>query len=153
MNKTERRGHNADVVKQYLSCRGEARLDRPYLFAENGSAGLYTTESGTPVVTTGRLKLLKHARWSLEAFPDWEWYNIRILPMVDPDEVWAECDGRGIINYPRYARQHYQNHFIHTFRFADGLIVEQREFMNPFNQLKALGIEVPKIDRGDIPKD
>ena len=69
------------------------------------------------------------------------------------DEIWAECDGKGTINYPAYGPRQYENHFLHSFKFKDGLIVEQREFMNPINQFRALGIKVPRIDRGAIPKD
>lgn len=145
---------NANVasVHKYLLSSHQDRLQRPYLFAENGSAGLYTTD-GDPVVTTGREKLLSHARWSIESFPDWEWFNIRVIETTDPDEVWAECDGKGTINYPAYGPRYYENHFIHTFKFENGLIVEQREFMNPIKQFRALGISVPVIDRGNIPKD
>ena len=143
---------NTETVMQYLSSSHSDRRKRPYLFHEDGSAGLYTTD-GAPVITTGQKKLLEHAEWSINSFPDWEWFNIRIIATTDPDEVWAECDGRGTINYPAYGPRYYENHFLHAFKFKDGLIVEQREFMNPINQFRALGIEVPQIDRGNIPKD
>ncbi|AKK07201.1 Phenazine biosynthesis protein A/B [Corynebacterium mustelae] len=143
---------NVEKVRKYLSNDPEDRRQRPYLFAEDGSAGLYTTDSDA-VVTTGRHKLLEHAEWSLKSFPDWEWFNIRIIETTDPDEIWAECDGKGTINYPAYGPRYYENHFLHAFKFENGLIVEQREFMNPVKQLQALGMNVPRIDRGDIPKD
>ncbi|MBL4943497.1 phenazine biosynthesis protein [Corynebacterium ulcerans] len=143
---------NVETVKKYLSNTPEDRRQRPYLFSKDGSAGLYTTD-GEPVVTTGRQKLLEHAEWSLKSFPDWEWYNIRIIETADFNEVWAECDGRGTINYPMYGPSYYENHFLHAFKFEDGLIVEQREFMNPIKQFRALGIDIPRIDRGNIPKD
>lgn len=143
---------NVESVKQYLSSSHTDRRKRPYLFAEDGSAGLYTTDA-EPVVTTGREKLLEHAEWSIKSFPDWEWFNIRIIETADPDEIWAECDGKGTIDYPAYGPRQYENHFLHSFKFKDGLIVEQREFMNPINQFRALGIKVPRIDRGAIPKD
>lgn len=143
---------NIKTVIRYLSNDHADRRQRPYLFSETGSAGLYTTD-GDPVVTTGRDKLLDHAEWSILSFPDWEWYNVRIIETTDRNEVWAECDGRGTINYPAYGPRFYENHFLHAFRFEDGLIVEQREFMNPINQFRALGIDLPRIDRGNIPKD
>ncbi|WP_279753074.1 PhzA/PhzB family protein [Rothia dentocariosa] len=143
---------NAETVIKYLSNNHVDRRKRPFLFSENGSAGLYTTD-GDPVIITGRRKLLEHASWSLKSFPDWKWFNIRVIETVDPDEIWVECDGRGTINYPAYGKHYYENHFLHGFRFKDGLIIEQREFMNPINQFHALGIPVPNIDRGSIPKD
>jgi hypothetical protein len=42
---------------------------------------------------------------------------------------------------------------MHYFRLENGKIKEQREFMNPINQLHALGIEVPRIKREGIPAD
>lgn len=34
---------------------------------------------------------------------------------------------------------YYHNHYIHTFRFRDGKIVEYREFANPLNLMEAMG--------------
>ncbi len=145
-----RRRHRA-VVEDYLSRVGESRLTRYLLFTEDGSAGLYTADTTTPVVSRGHEKLKAHGEWSLRMFPDWVWYNIEIFETQDPNRIWAECDGRGKILYPNYPPGYYENHFIHSFQLKDGLIVEQREFMNPYNQMRALGIEVPVIKRGGIP--
>ena len=84
-------------------------------------------------------------------FPDWERTNVEIFDTQDPNRFWVECDGAGEIRYPAYPPGHYRNHFIHSFLFEDGRIKQQREFMNPFQQLRALGIAVPTIDRGGIP--
>jgi phenazine biosynthesis protein len=145
-----RRRHRA-VVEDYLSRVGESRLTRYLLFTEDGSAGLYTADTTTPVVSRGHEKLKAHGEWSLRMFPDWVWYNIEIFETQDPNRIWAECDGKGKILYPNYPPGYYENHFIHSFQLKDGLIVEQREFMNPYNQMRALGIEVPVIKRGGIP--
>ncbi len=55
-----------------------------------------------------------------------------------------ECDGRGKIFFAGYPEGYYENHFLHSFELSDGLIVRQREFMNPFQQLRALNIPVPR---------
>lgn len=145
-----RRRHRA-VVEDYLSRTGESRLNRYLLFSEDGSAGLYTADTPEPVVSKGHEKLKAHGEWSLRMFPDWVWYNIEIFETQDPNRFWAECDGRGKILYPTYPPGYYENHFLHSFLLDDGKIVQQREFMNPFNQLRALGIEIPVINRGGIP--
>lgn len=145
-----RRRHRA-VVEDYLSREGENRLTRYLLFTEDGSAGLYTGDTTEPIVSRGHEKLKAHSEWSLRMFPDWVWYNIEVFETQDPNRFWAECDGEGKILYPTYQPGHYKNHFIHSFDLADGKIVTQREFMNPFNQLRALGIEIPVINRGGIP--
>jgi hypothetical protein len=145
-----RRRHRA-VVEDYLSRVHETRLTRYLLFTEDGSAGLYTADTMAPVVSRGHEKLKAHGEWSLRMFPDWVWYNIEIFETQDPNRIWAECDGKGKILYPNYPPGYYENHFIHSFQLKDGLIVEQREFMNPFNQMRALGIEIPVIKRGGIP--
>lgn len=148
------RSRNKETVIQYMEgIKGERRLKRHLLFAEDGSAGLVTTDTGEPIIMTGMDRLEKHGAWSLECFPDWEWHNVTIFETQDPNRFWVECDGRGHIIFPRYGKRWYENHFLHFFRLRDGLIVEQREFMNPIRQLKALGLEVPKIDRGRIPSD
>jgi phenazine biosynthesis protein len=145
-----RRAHRA-VVEDYLSRQGENRLTRYLLFTEDGSAGLYTGDTPEPIVSKGHEKLKAHGEWSLRMFPDWAWFNIEIFETQDPDRFWAECDGEGKILYPTYPPGHYRNHFLHSFQLRDGRIVTQREFMNPFNQLRALGIDVPRINRGGIP--
>lgn len=143
---------NRQVVSNYLSStRGNARLKRHELFSEDGEGGLWTTESGEPIIISGIENLEKHAKWSLECFPDWEWYNIKIFTTDNPDHVWVECDGRGLIRFPGYPESYYENHFIHSFELRDGLIVRNREFMNPVTQLKSLGIDVPRIRREGIP--
>ncbi|MEU6408051.1 PhzA/PhzB family protein [Microbispora sp. NPDC046933] len=145
------RRRNREVVADYMSRKGENRLTRYLLFTQDGSAGLYTTDTGAPVVSQGHEKLKAHGEWSLRMFPDWEWTNVEIFDTQDPNRFWVECDGEGQILYPDYPPGHYRNHFIHSFLFENGKIKLQREFMNPFQQLRALGIEVPKINRGGIP--
>lgn len=145
------RARHRAVVADYMTRKGENRLTRYLLFTEDGSAGLYTSDTGKPVVSQGHVKLKAHGEWSLRMFPDWEWKNVEIFDTQDPDRFWVECDGEGQILYPDYPPGHYRNHFIHAFELEDGRIKRQREFMNPFQQLRALGIEVPKINRGGIP--
>jgi len=150
-NSSELRHLNRTVVEDYLSRVGESRLTRYLLFTEDGSAGLYTADTVEPVVSRGHVTLKAHGEWSLRMFPDWVWYNIQIFETQDPNFFWAECDGKGQILYPNYPPGYYENHFLHSFRLKDGKIVEQREFMNPFNQMRALGIDIPVIKRGGIP--
>lgn len=145
------RNHNRAVVAQYMNTRGEARLRRHLLFTEDGTGGLWTTESGEPIVIRGRDRLADHAVWSLRCFPDWVWTNIEIFDTQDPNRFWVECDGEGRIVYPGYAEGHYRNHFLHSFLFEDGLIKQQREFMNPCQQFRALGLTVPAVRREGIP--
>jgi hypothetical protein len=150
-DQTELRAHNRAVVEQYMNTRGEDRLRRHLLFTEDGTGGLWTTESGEPIVIRGRDRLGEHAVWSLKCFPDWVWTNIEIFDTQDPDRFWVECDGEGAILFPGYPDGHYGNHFLHSFLFEDGKIKQQREFMNPCRQFRALGIDVPRIQREGIP--
>ncbi|MFF3752737.1 PhzA/PhzB family protein [Streptomyces sp. NPDC002018] len=145
------RRRNRAVVEDYMSRRGEGRLTRYLLFTEEGSGGLYTADTEEPIVSRGLDKLKAHGAWSLECFPDWVWYNVEIYETQDPNRFWVECDGEGAILFPGYPPGHYKNHFIHSFLLDDGKIVQNREFMNPYNQLRALGIDIPVIKRGGIP--
>ncbi len=78
----------------------------------NGSCGgLWTTDTGSPIVIRGKDKLAEHAVWSLKCFPDWEWYNINIFGTDDPNHFWVECDGHGKILFPGYPEGYYENHF------------------------------------------
>jgi hypothetical protein len=150
----ELRERNRATVEAYLDqIAGNRRLTRHELFTADGSAGLWTTETGEPIVISGIDKLAKHAEWSLASLPDWRWYNVEVFETQDPNRFWVECDGEGKIIFPGYPVSQYRNHFLHYFRLVDGKIKEQREYMNPILQMRALGIDVPKIDRGAIPAD
>lgn len=147
----ETRQHNRAVVERYMNCRGQDRLRRHLLFTEDGVGGLWTTESGEPIAIRGRDRLGEHAEWSLRCFPDWVWFNIEVFETQDPNRFWVECDGEGRIVYPGYPEGHYRNHFLHYFEFVAGKIKLQREFMNPCQQFRALGIPVPAVRREGIP--
>lgn len=131
--------------------KASMRTPTEKLFTEDGSAGLYTGDTAEPIVSRGHEKLKAHGEWSLRMFPDWVWSNIEIFETQGPNRFWAECDGEGRILYPSYPPGQYRNHSIHSFDLADGRIATQREFMNPYNQLRALGIDIPVINRGGIP--
>lgn len=150
-DETELRRRNRAVVEDYMSRKGQGRLTRYQLFTEDGSGGLWTSDTLEPIVSRGRDKLKAHGEWSLKCFPDWEWINVEIFETQDPNRFWVECDGEGQILFPGYPPGIYRNHFIHSFLLDDGKIVQNREFMNPFNQLRALGINVPVIKREGIP--
>ncbi|GAA2616153.1 phenazine biosynthesis protein PhzB [Streptomyces spororaveus] len=147
----ELRRNNRAIVEQYMNTRGQDRLERHLLFTEDGSGGLWTTDTGEPIVIRGRDTLAQHAVWSLKCFPDWVWTNIEIYETQDPNRFWVECDGEGKILFPGYPEGHYKNHFIHAFEFENGKIKQEREFMNPNQQLRALGIPVPSVKREGIP--
>ncbi|MCX2954711.1 PhzA/PhzB family protein [Lentzea sp. NEAU-D7] len=149
----ELRRRNRAVVEEYLRVtEGPARLQRHRLYAEDARGGLWTTDTGQPAAVRGREKLADMAAWSLECFPDWKWTNVKIFETQDPNHFWVECDGEGRILFPDYPPGIYRNHFLHSFKLRDGEITELREFMNPCEQMRALGIEVPLVTRGGIPE-
>ncbi len=145
------RYRNRLVVQDYMSRKGEGRLTRYQLFTEDGSGGLWTNDTMQPLVTHGHEGLRKHGEWSLKCFPDWEWKNVQVFDTQDPNRFWVECDGEGKILFPGYPPGYYSNHFIHSFLMCNGKIKQNREFMNPYNQMLALGISIPKIKREGLP--
>jgi hypothetical protein len=147
----ELRKRNRGIVEDYMSRKGESRLTRYLLFTEDGGAGLWTADTIEPITTYGHNKLKKHAEWALKCFPDWEWKNVEIYETQDPNKFWVECDGEGKIVFPGYPLGYYRNHFIHFFLMEEGKIKQNREFMNPYQQMRALGIPVPTIKREGIP--
>lgn len=147
----ELRKKNRRVVEDYMSRKGEGRLTRYLLFTEEGGAGLWTADTVEPIATYGHDKLKKHGEWALKCFPDWEWKNVEIYETQDPNKFWVECDGEGQILFPGYPCGYYKNHFIHFFLMEEGKIKQNREFMNPYQQMRALGIPVASIKREGIP--
>jgi phenazine biosynthesis protein len=145
------RARHRQVIEDYFSRRGEGRLTRYQLFTEDGSGGLWTNDTGGPLVSHGREGLKAHGAWSLKCFPDWKWFNVEIYETQDPNRFWVECDGEGKIFFPGYPEGFYRNHFIHSFLMENGRIKQNREFMNPYEQMRALGIPFPPIKREGIP--
>ena len=150
-NEQELRKKHRAIVEDYMSRTGKDRLTRYQLFTEDGSGGLYTADTDQPIVSRGHAALKAHGEWSLKCFPDWVWYNIEIYETQDVNRLWVECEGKGKILFPGYEPGYYQNHFIHSFLMDNGKIKQNREFMNPYNQLRALHIPVPTIERKGIP--
>ncbi|WHI52282.1 PhzA/PhzB family protein [Microbulbifer sp. MLAF003] len=151
MTQDEQRQHNRRIVEKYMNTQGQDRLKRHELFTEDGCGGLWTTDTGEPIMIRSKKLLAEHAVWSLKCFPDWLWFNIKIFDGQNPDFFWVECDGKGRICFEGYPEGFYENHFIHSFEFENGKIKIQREFMNPCKQFEALGIAVPQIVRAGIP--
>ncbi|QDY75183.1 PhzA/PhzB family protein [Streptomyces qinzhouensis] len=147
----EVRERNRRAVERYLETGAEARLRRYTLYTEDGTASLFYTDIGRPITVRGHEKLKRHGELSLEVLPDWRWSDVRIYETQDPDVVWVECDGEGTIRFPGYPEGVYRNHFIHGFTLSDGRIVSSREYTNPIEHMRSLGIETPHIERSWIP--
>ncbi|MFE6868569.1 PhzA/PhzB family protein [Kitasatospora sp. NPDC057692] len=147
------RARNRRAVERYLETGPEARLRRYTLYTEDGTAALFYTDTGRPIVVTGRERLKRHNELSLEVLPDWRWSDVRLYETQDPDLVMVECEGEGTIRFPGYPEGRYRNHFIHGFTLRDGLIAASREYTNPIEHMKSLGIETPRIRRDWIPAD
>lgn len=145
------RRRNRKVIEDYMSRTGEGRRTRYLLFTKDGSGGLWTGDTIEPIVCHGHAGLKSHGEWSLKCFPDWVWKNVEIWETQDPNRFWVECDGEGLILFPAYEPGYYTNHFIHSFLMENGKIKQNREFMNPYQQMRALGIPVPVIKREGLP--
>jgi ketosteroid isomerase-like protein len=147
------RSRNRQAVERYMETGAEARLSRYTLYTEDGTASLFYTDIGRPIVVQGRDKLKRHGELSLKVLPDWQWIDVQIYETQDPAVIWVECDGEGTIRFPGYPEGVYRNHFIHGFTLSDGRIVSSREYTNPIEHMRSLSIETPHIQRDWIPTD
>lgn len=145
------RARNRLAVERYLETGAEARLRRYTLYTEDGTASLFYTDVGRPIVVKGHEKLKRHNELSLEVLPDWQWFDVRVYQTQDPSVIWVECEGAGTIRFPGYPEGHYRNHFIHGFTLSDGRIAASREYTNPIEHMRSLSIDTPHIKRDWIP--
>ncbi|WP_031321684.1 PhzA/PhzB family protein [Pseudomonas piscis] len=145
------RRKNRATVEQYMRTNGKDRLRRHELFTKDGSVASWTNETGKPLEFRGHAKLAALGAWIEKCFPDWEFHNVRIFATSDPNHFWVESDARGKTRVPGYPEGYCENHYIHSFELDNGKITQSREFMNPFDQLRGLGVPVPKIQRAGIP--
>lgn len=145
------RARNRQSVERYMETGAEARLSRYTLYTEDGTASLFYTDVGRPIVVKGRENLKRHGELSLQVLPDWRWIDVHIYQTQEPGVVWVECDGEGTIRFPGYPEGTYRNHFVHGFTLRDGRIVSSREYTNPIEHMRSLSIETPHIERDWIP--
>jgi phenazine biosynthesis protein len=145
------RARNRRTVELYLRTGLAERLERYRLYTEDGSAALWLTDVGGPIVVKGHDNLRRHGELSVQVLPDWRWENVRIIETMNAGEIWVECEGSGTIRFPGYPEGHYHNGFLHCFDLVDGYIVRSRELSNPLEQMRSLGIDVPRIERSWIP--
>lgn len=145
------RARNRQTVEAYLRTGIEERLARHLLYTEDGSHALWLTDVGRPIVVQGREDLQRHGELSVEVLPDWQWSDVSLIETGNPNQIWVECAGAGTIRFPGYPEGRYENQFLHCFDLLNGFIVRSREFSNPVEQMRALGIDVPAIERGWIP--
>ncbi|MFD7657532.1 PhzA/PhzB family protein [Actinosynnema sp. NPDC059797] len=145
------RARNGAAVERYLRTGLAERLERHLLYTDDGSAALWFTDVGRPIVVQGREDLRRHGELSVRVLPDWSWSDVSVIETLDPNVIWVECRGAGAIRFPGYPEGRYENHFLLCFDLVDGLIARSREISNPVEQMRALGIEVPRIERGWIP--
>lgn len=143
----EQRLLNLRTVEQFMTFAGPHRHEkRAPLFAEDSRfelpfAGPSPEESFS---CNGRGRDRKQG-WKA-IFPDWGFYDSKILSTNDPCTVFVECDGRGMRYDPRYPEPHfYENHYILVFTLKDGQIKRMREIFNPFNVLRPSGEDVPEL--------
>jgi len=68
-------------------------------------------------------------------FTGWDLHNIRTYPGSDPDLVFAELDGQGVVVKSGYQ---YRQKYIILFRVSDGLISHWREYNNPIPLQEAI---------------
>ena len=68
-------------------------------------------------------------------FTGWDLHNIRIYPGGDPDLVFAELAGQGVVAQSGYK---YRQKYIILFRVSDGRISHWREYLNPIPLQEAI---------------
>jgi ketosteroid isomerase-like protein len=68
-------------------------------------------------------------------FTGWELHNIRIYPGGEPDLVFAELDGQGVVVKSGYQ---YRQKYIILFRVSDRRISHWREYNNPIPLQEAI---------------
>jgi len=68
-------------------------------------------------------------------FTGWDLHNIRIYPGGEPDLVFAELDGQGVVVKSGYQ---YRQKYIILFRVSGGRISHWREYNNPIPLQEAI---------------
>src|SRR6185295_14178689 len=68
-------------------------------------------------------------------FTGWGLHNIRLYPGGDPDLVFAELDGQGVV---AHSGHQYRQKYIIVFRVSGGHIAHWREYLNPSALQEAL---------------
>jgi phenazine biosynthesis protein len=138
------RESNQITVEKFFQLHGPARAE---LFAEDGVKELpYAFSDGPDFRWEGKANVKANFEANVDFFPDWKWQNLKIYSTQDPNQFWAEADGSGMINIIGHPKSPYRNHYVFSFKMQDGLIKEFREFNNPLEIMKSLGVPLPKME-------
>ncbi len=158
VNVVARSPSNVDSAPAVITVDGVAPA-APVIDPSNGTEISGTAEAGATVILTdgggnpiGQATADGSGNWTFT--PGTPLANGTVINAVAQDPAghfWVECDGRGKALVPGYPQGYCENHYIHSFELENGRIKRNREFMNPIQKLRALGIAVPQIKRDGIP--
>jgi len=132
--------NNAEIVSGFLEAEAKQDvLGMADALAENivfempfALPGLPDRVEGKGIVVEFLEKFLGKERGM---FTGWDLHNIRIYPGADPDLVFAELDGQGVVAQSGYQ---YRQKYIILFRVSDGRISRWREYLDPIPLQEAL---------------
>lgn len=139
------RQKNFDVIREFFRCK--ALKDRAALFTQDGTLTKEFRFYGEPVeVSVHKLAEtvdgVSNPYVRQTATTDWVWYNTSLYSTPDPDVILVENWGEGKLDgLPGF----YCNHFVHIFTLDQGKIRSHREFCDPKQLMRAMGLAVPSM--------
>lgn len=135
---------NLEVIRRYMTMKGQERAERWKMFTDDATTGLQYTADGKGMTISGIDNIRQGDQFNCKNFPDWGFSNLEYFYSVDdPNHILVECDGEGtsmLLGRPI----HHKDHYIHKFHLRDGKICLYREFMNPCNELLEMGLTLPE---------
>ena len=112
----------------------DAIMVQPFFFPDNPGGRVMPEEGEMPPVSDAEGEA--PPEWTI----DWVWEPTTIWGTDDPNYFFAENKGSGKQMRGDGKYYPYVNHYFHTFKFQDGLIIEYREVGNPLGLMDAMGV-------------
>jgi uncharacterized protein len=99
----------------------------------------YAPAIGHPPRLSGRLEVVRHVTWFLNAVENFRFFDMNVQAMNDPEAAVAEVKAEGLI---KATGRIYHQDYVVFLRAFDGKIAFLREYFDPTRAAKALDTPV-----------
>jgi len=95
----------------------------------------YAVALGHPSKLSGRDEVVRHANWFVGAVENFQFFDLRLHALADPEAAVAEVKAEGVI---KATGRIYRQEYVIFLRAAHGKIVLLREYFDPTRAAKAM---------------
>ncbi len=130
----------SELLRQHFETLVDDNINWQSLISEEITWELaYAPAIGHPARLSGREAVVHHAKWFLGAVDDFQFTDLKLNALDDPEAAVAEVRGKGLI---KSTGRIYQQDYVVFLRSTNGKISFLREYFDPVRAAKALDVPI-----------